>query len=178
MSGPKFKELVHFMIHECRDNPMRLGSVRLNKALWFADMLAYQKAGTSLSGAHYVKRQRGPVPRAILATLRDLERDGSIYIEEPAFQYAPRMYVSRTPPEIDHLSREECSFARDILNAVCEYSASDISEATHEEIWEAAEEGEEIPLYATLASGRGEITDAVRTWADACIEEIERSRPA
>ena len=28
MAGIKFKELVHFMIHECRENPMRLGSVR------------------------------------------------------------------------------------------------------------------------------------------------------
>ena len=171
-----FKELVHFMIHECRDNPMRLGSVRLNKALWFADMLVYQKTGAPLTEAHYVKRQRGPVPRAILPILRELEHDGLINMEEPAFQYAPRLYFSRTPPDIQHLSHEERSIARAVLGAVCQHSASDISEATHEEIWEAAEEGEEIPLYATLASGRGEITEDVRAWADVCVEEIERAR--
>lgn len=175
MSGAKFKELVHFMIHECRDNPMQLGSVRLNKALWFTDMLAYQKTGTSISGEHYVKRARGPVPRPILATLRELEKEGSILIEEPEFQYAPRQYFSRTPPEFTHLSEADRKVAKSILDAVCQYSANDISEATHEEVWEAAEEGEEIPLYATLASGKGEITGEVRAWADACIEEIERS---
>lgn len=176
MSGAKFKELVHFMIHECRDNPMRLGSVRLNKALWFTDMLAYQETGTSISGEHYIKRQKGPVPRTILATLRELEQADSISIEEPAFQYAPRQHFSRTAPEFKHLSAADRDFAKRVLDAVCQHSANDISEATHEEIWEAAEEGEEIPLYATLASGRGEITDAVRAWADACIAEIERSR--
>ena len=177
MSGAKFKELVHFMIHECRDNPMRLGSVRLNKALWFTDMLAYQETGTSISGERYIKRARGPVPRTILATLRELEQEGSILTEDPAFQYAPRQYFSRTAPEFTHLSQTERDFAKRVLDAVCQYSANDISEATHEEIWEAAEEGEEIPLYATLASGKGEITNHVRAWADTCINEIERSRP-
>ncbi len=173
MSGDKFKALVHLMVHECQDNPTRLGSVRLNKALWFVDMLSYQANGVSLTGEKYVKRAKGPVPMTILATLRDLQAEKAILIQEPEFQFDTRKYISLRQPDTNLLSNEERKVARLVLDAVCKRAANKIIEMTHEEIWEAATEGEEIPLFATLASGRGEITDDVRYWADAAIEQIE-----
>ena len=154
---------------------MRLGSVRLNKALWFADVFRYQATGESLSGEVYVKRQRGPVPQTILRTLEELQRDGAIRIEEPDFQYAPRKFFSLTPPQTNHLSEEECELAREVLKQILEYSAEEISEVTHDEVWRAAQEGEVIPLYATLASGSGEMTDEIKKWANDCIKEIKQS---
>jgi len=46
------------------------------------------------------------------------------------------------------------------------YTAAEVSEQTHDQIWEAAQDGEEIPLYAIFASRRGAITDEVRAWAN------------
>ena len=59
------------------------------------------------------------------------------------------------------------------MHAVLEYRAGEISELTHEEIWEAAQEGEEVPLYATLASGKGEITERVKKWAESVVEKLK-----
>ena len=170
MSMDSFKELVQFMIYECRDNPRSLGAIRLNKALWFTDMLAYQATGESISGVHYVKRKMGPAPRPIVPVLRELEEHGLIRTEEPKFQYAPRLYFHLVEPQFEHLSQDDRAFAKLILDYVRDTSADEISEETHDEIWKAAQEGEDIPLYATLASGTGEITDDVRLWAESCVQ--------
>jgi len=175
MAGNKFKELVHFMIHECREDPASLGAVRLNKALWFTDLDAYMKRGESITGARYVKRRRGPAPSAIVPVLRGLVEEGAINIEEPEFMYEPRLYLSLREPECNELTQDDRKAAQHALGFVRNYSAFDLSEITHEEIWEAASEGEEIPLYAMLASGTGEITDEVLAWADNCIREIEQA---
>ena len=50
MSMIRFKTLVHDIIHRCRSYPHRLGAVRLNKVLWFADVYAYKYLGQSFQG--------------------------------------------------------------------------------------------------------------------------------
>jgi len=62
--------------------------------------------------------------------------------------------------------------ARHVLDVVINYAASELSEATHDLIWEVAEFGEEIPLVATLASTQGAITDSVTEWADREISRL------
>ena len=126
MSRDKFKALVHFVVHECRDNPVRLGSVRLNKVLWFVDMLAYQANGVSITGEKYVKRERGSVPMRILATLRELQADQAILAGSGARVLSStqenlyRLY-NRTA---SLLSDAERGLARVMLNFVCERTAN------------------------------------------------------
>jgi hypothetical protein len=175
MTTQKFKALVHFLVHECRDHPGRLGAVRLNKSLWFTDVIAYQTNGASVTGESYVKRQRGPVPAHILAILRELRDEGKILIQEPEFMYDPRKFISLTPPEIESLSDDERALAKAILEDVCGYTANGISDLSHDIIWDAAAEGEEIPLYATLAAELGEVTDDVRRWAESITSELEQA---
>lgn len=178
MSTDTFKALVHFLVHECRDNPGRLGSIRLNKALWFTDMLAYQDHGAPVTGERYVKRKMGPVPATILATLSALETEGKILIQEPGHRYQPRLFHSLVAPDVDLLSERDRESAKVILDVVCGYTASEVSEVTHDEVWDAAAEGEEIPLFATLASGRGVITDDVKAWAYESVQSMERESHA
>lgn len=174
MATAKFKALVHFIVHECRDQPSRLGAIRLNKALWYTDVFAYKMNGVSVTGESYVKRKKGPVPAHILTTLRELKDEGKILIQEPEFLYDARKFVSLASPNVESLSDDERVLAKSILQTVCGYTANGISELTHDIIWDAAAEGEEIPLFATLASESGEVTDAVRTWANAVVTEVEQ----
>ncbi|KAA3448862.1 hypothetical protein C7I87_19520 [Mesorhizobium sp. SARCC-RB16n] len=173
MATAKFKALVHFIVHECRDHPHRLGAIRLNKTLWYTDVLSYKMHGLSVTGESYVKRKKGPVPAQILATLRELKDDGKILIQEPEFQYDVRKYISLANPNVETLSEDDRALARSILDAVCGYTANAVSEMTHDVIWDAAAEGEEIPLYATLASELGEVTEDVKTWAASMAAEVE-----
>lgn len=175
MATEKFKALVHFIVHECRDHPGRLGATRLNKALWYTDVIFYKMNGSSLTGESYVKRARGPVPAHILATIRELKDEGRILVQEPEFQYDVRKFISLSTPNAEPLSDDERNLAKSILDTVCGYTANGISDLTHDVIWDAATEGEEIPLYATLASEMGEVTDEVRKWAGSVASEIEQA---
>ena len=75
-------------------------------------------------------------------------------------------------PDTSSLSKEEMEIMTYLIEEICEHhTANSISEATHNIIWEAAIEGEEIPLEATLAAIPGEITNKHTTWADTLINK-------
>ena len=165
MAANKFKALVHYIIHRCRDNPGQLGAVRLNKILWFSDAFTYQIRGEPITSSTYIKRQFGPVPRQILPTLRELESEGKIMIIEPEHPLDTRKYMSLVAPAEDEIPEEELRMVTPVMNFVLGHTANAVSEASHDLIWESASEGEEIPLYATLASERGVLTEEIAQWA-------------
>lgn len=170
MATEKFKALVHYIVHQCLDRPGKLGAIRLNKALWYTDVIAYKLSGVSVTGEKYVKRARGPVPAHILATLRELDQEGKVIIREPEHQYDARKFLSMKNPNVELLSEAERELAKSTLEAVCGFSAHEISALTHDIVWEAAAEGEEIPMCATLACEKGEISSAVRAWASSVMD--------
>lgn len=170
MATEKFKALVHFMVHECQDNPSKLGAIRLNKALWYTDVAAFRSTGASITNEAYVKRKMGPVPAHILATIEELKMEGKLHVREPSGKYDARKFVSLEAPDPAKLSEDEKALARTVLSAVLGYTANAISEMTHDIIWDAADDGEEIPLYATLVSEQGPITEDVKAWARGIIE--------
>ncbi len=173
MATEKFKALVHFMVHECQDNPSKLGAIRLNKSLWYTDVAAFRASGASITSEAYVKRKMGPVPFHILATIEELKAEGKLHVREPSGKYDSRKFVSLEEPDQAKLSEDEKELARTVLSAVLGYTANAISEMTHDIIWSAADDGEEIPLYATLVSERGPITEEVRAWARGLIKVEE-----
>ena len=172
MQNSTFKILVHFIIDECRETPERLGAVKLNKILWFADTLTYQKFGKSATGETYVKRQRGPVPKTILATLTELKAEGRIKILEPVHDYDTRKFISMKPPDTSSLSNETREITRYLVRALRDHTAAEISDASHNEAWKAAAVGEEIPMYATLAVGKGSVTPEIKAWAESEIKRL------
>ena len=173
MAANQFKSLVHHVIYMCRDRMDQLGAVRLNKILWFADAFAYQISGNPITEETYVKRQFGPVPRHILRTLDDLRDEGKIHIMEPEHPLDTRKFVSLTVPNEDDFNEEEKRLISHIVDAVLSRSANEISELSHDLVWETAREGEEIPLKATLVSNKGVITNDFMQWANGVVKEYE-----
>ena len=169
---PKLKDLVHCIVHECKDRPDRLGAVRLNKVLWYADVSSFKEHGEPISGETYVKRQYGPVPLRIGAVLEELRDEGKIAVQEPSGQYDTRKFLSLAEPDPGALSDDERRCVSDVVDAVCSLTASKISDMSHDAIWEAAYIGEEIPVYATLAANEGEITPEVLAWANEAAASI------
>lgn len=165
----KFKALVHLVIQDCED-PKRLGAVRLNKILWWADKEAYRMTGASISGSKYVRRMRGPVPSHVLRSLRELEEEGNISIRHPTEVYEPRLFKSEKPASNEMFSEFEKRLVNSYAKIICtHFTADEISELSHDDIWEAANEGEEIPLSATLVSEAGDFRAEVTNWADTVI---------
>ncbi len=178
MNRAKFKALVHYVIAKC--DPSRLGAVRLNKVLWYADTFAYRATGESMTGEAYVKRQRGPVPQHILGVLEELKEDGAIVIRERArFDFSIREFIMLRSPDTSFLSQEEMDVVDEMREHICDlHTANSISDLSHDQVWEAANMGEIIPMWATLAASPGAITPEVIAWADAVIENAQEALAA
>lgn len=169
----KYQALVHHIIHACNKHPHLLGATKLNKVLWFSDVIAYQTAGTSITGETYVKRQFGPVPRRIQYVLRQLAAGEHITIKEPEERYEPREFRAVKIPMTNLLSENEKRIADVVLNALLGLAANEVSEMSHDSVWAAAKEGVKIPLEATLVSLPREITADMVEWAKAALPTQE-----
>ena len=168
MGKEKTKALVHLIIHKCSADPAKLGQIRLNKTLWFADVHSYQSTGQSITGETYIKRQHGPVPSTMRETLDELEADGLITIRDPEKWSPSRLFTSLQEPDTSLLSETDIETTIRTMQEMLSMSAKDVSRRTHDLIWEMAEMGGEIPLYATLALP-GEITADAIAWADELV---------
>lgn len=174
MANEKLKEAVHFVVESC-DDSSKLGAVRLNKILWFADRHSYRETGSTITGDTYVKRRFGPVPKHIMAASAELSDEQKLVIREAPYTTRKtfREFISATPPESKHLSESD----RGVLNAyrdlICNnFTASEISDLSHDQVWEAAQEGEEIPFYTVFSAFPGSISADVRDWANKRILEM------
>lgn len=171
VADSKFKKLVHFVCSLCSADPTKLGAVQLNKALWLSDLKAYYELGQPITSARYVKRQWGPVPSSILPVLRELQQDGVLTIQNADhFGWQKKEYIVHTSASSDFLTPDENQIVRDTVAFVTEeHTATTISEKSHDHIWKAAVDGEELPLFTVFAKP-GKITDEERKWAQFVLE--------
>ncbi|HUH84233.1 MAG TPA: Panacea domain-containing protein [Stellaceae bacterium] len=158
---------MHYICWKCQD-PTKLGATKLNKVLWLSDAHAFMVVGQPITEAKYVKQQFGPVPGAILPTLRELQREAKIAVRDVEYFGRPkREFFALQRPDISMFTADDISLVDAAIDFVCEnHTAASISEATHTEIWKLAEIGEEMPLRAVLAANLAEITDADVRWAE------------
>jgi hypothetical protein len=84
MDEAKFDALVHYVCAQCED-PATLGVTKLNKVLWYCDTGAFLFFGRPMTGAAYVKRQFGPVPKNILGARQRLIAKGALIERETPF---------------------------------------------------------------------------------------------
>jgi hypothetical protein len=166
----KLELVMHYIIWKCPD-PTLLGATKLNKILWYADLHAYLELGKPITGVSYIKRQYGPVPNQndFSFAKSNLEKDKKIAITQDLYHGYPQyQFVALKKPNISQFSPDEISILDLTIEEVCyKYTASSISERTHGTIWDAAEIGEEIPIYAAYAARFGEITEEDIQWARA-----------
>jgi len=172
-NGGKFKTLVHYICWKVED-PRRLGATKLNKILWFSDLLTYLNFNAPVTGARYVKRQFGPVPVALLPVVEELRNDGKLAVRDVEYFGKPkREYFALETPDVSSFSPEEISLIDSIIQSVCEdHTASSISELTHNEAWKMAEIGEDLPFFTVFSSRSGEIDEQDIAWADSQIEKL------
>lgn len=173
MAHEKLKEALHYVIARC-DDPARLGAIRLNKIMWFADRYAYRVNGATITADSYVKRRLGPTPKNVLAAIGELAAEEKIAVREATQpgNHVMRHFFTLKSPEVSALSEEDRNVLEMYARAICDnFTAMEISDATHDQVWEAAELGEEIPLFTTFAVA-GEITQEVRDWASTEVEAM------
>jgi CBS domain-containing protein len=150
-----------------------LGAVKLNKILWLADLSAFYETGEPITEARYIKREFGPVPARIVPVLRELEQEGVLTVRDvPHFNKRKKEYDVRVTPRTDFMTPQQKKLVDEVIQHVCdEHTAASVSEATHDHIWKAAEDGEELPLFTVFAKP-GKITENEREWARLALESV------
>jgi Protein of unknown function (DUF4065) len=170
MVDDRLRDLIHYVCWKCED-PSKLGVTKLYKILWFSDTWHYRLHGRPITGAEYVKREFGPAPRRGLPAIEELKRDGRLV--EPARQGIPferRDLIAVVVPDTSGFSPAELMIVDTVIKEICDnYTAAGISELSHDIVWDVAQMGEVIPVFAVLASVPGEITDADMQWANDVI---------
>jgi hypothetical protein len=168
--GNRLAEVTHYVIAHCV--PEKLGATKLNKVLWYSDVVFYRLFGRTITGADtYQKRQFGPVPKGINDTLHLLQVNGAIkerYASTPAG--ARREFVWLTPPAVENFTADEIDVLRDVMAWICDgHSAASISELTHDVLWEETEIGRDMSVRAG-AIVPGEITPDAIEWVNEAFD--------
>jgi hypothetical protein len=169
----KLKTLVHYIASRVED-PSMLGSIKLNKVLWVSDLWAYVDWGVPITGERYVKQQFGPVAITMPALLDELQAEKKLVVRRTEVHGNPKVdYIALSRPEniSQEFSADEISLVDEAIEFVClHHTAMEISDRSHDIIWELAEIGEEIPYVAMLASRLDAVTKDDVRWAHGASE--------
>lgn len=171
MKKEKLKNLVHYICHKVKD-PSKLGKTKLNKVLYYSDFLFYLQNYRSITGETYIKKDHGPVSKHLDKILRQLEEEGKVFKREQAvIDFTRHELVSVRRPDISEFEPEEIALIDEIIEVISNnHTAQSISDLSHDEVWEIAKDGEEIPYYAILGKESKPSEKAVE-WAKSVIEE-------
>lgn len=177
----KLRALVHYICFRA-PNPRTLGTTKLNKILFYSDMEAYLQLGEPITGETYIKHQYGPVSQHLAEALKALEDERAIAISEASGYntfvgepYMQRLYFSLRRPPLDLFSADEISIADQMVGTICEaFSAREISDLSHDIVWESAEIGEALPYETAFVHTLGQITPEDLDWAEDLLRKRGR----
>lgn len=146
----KMRAVILRACHTCA--PDDLGAVKLNKVLYYFDMISYAHRRVSVTGATYRKRPNGPTSDQLLFLLRDMEAAGDIEIRNVDYHgYEKKEYIAKATEPINVLNEDELGLLDDVIDFVCrQNSAKSISEYSHSLPWEMAEMGGVIPYHSAM----------------------------
>lgn len=167
----KFQEAILYIASESEDDP-HFGVTKLNKILYFADFKSFGILGRPITGATYVRLERGPAPQEMLPALSEMEAEGSISrIERRYFNLLQKRVVPEQGPALDAFTAEELEILGNVINELRHLNAAEVTALSHLEIgWRLTEPGESIPYAMTFLSRRRptrhEVGDYVRSRPD------------
>ncbi len=146
VNDTKFRELILFICHRSEgDKPF--GATKLNKLLFYADFLAFQKLGKSITGHRYQRLRNGPAPRALVPVLREMKAHGFVATAEHNYYgRQQKRTVALRDAQLADFSADEVALVTEIIDDCWGRSATEMSNMSHRfRGWKLAEDGEDIP---------------------------------
>jgi hypothetical protein len=167
----KFKALVHYICWRCED-PRLLGTVKLNKVLWYAERIWYLRTGQPIAGATYLKQQYGVVAKTLAPLVVELEREGALSTRERSHGGSLMQYFARFEPDLSVFTAPEISVVDSLVETICFRDApSPVDVAADDQVWKLAQIGETLPYYTVFAARPSEIRKRDMDWA---VEHVRR----
>jgi len=149
--GKKLDELIVFIAEQSEKDP-KFGATKLNKILFAADFHAFAYRGESVSGATYVHRNNGPVPREIVESKDRLIKEEKIVEDIVEYWgYPQKRILPKVEPDLSIFSKEEISIVKEWIDKFKNYNATELSEWTHKLVpWLITKDEEVIPYSAVF----------------------------
>lgn len=165
----KLEEAVHYILSKTD-----FGAIKLNKTLFYADMVHYGVTGSAITGARYVKRQRGPAPAQILPAIQHLVDAQRLTQQDVSdFDLVRREFTTHGETDISVFSKEEIERLDEMIHSIDRYTAKGISDVSHTIVWTAAEMGETLPYDSFFVSYLGDMIDEDVKRVQAAIKKTE-----
>jgi Antitoxin SocA-like, Panacea domain len=155
----KFRELIVYIAKRLGPEAA-LGRVKLAKLLMASDFGAYERLGSSITGATYEKWEHGHLPRQLLLAQRDLETRDDIQVETVDY-FGKRLnqISAKRDPDMSDFSEDELAIIERALRNFGHESASFLSAQSHLELgWRLADWKEPIP-FRTVFLGAGAVSE-------------------
>lgn len=170
----KLEELILYVAHKSHDDP-KFGATKLNKILFWSDFLAYGYWGRPITGAQYVHRQRGPVPREVVEACSNLTHQGRAKLEERLyFGFPQKRIVPLVNPDLSLFSSDEIQLVTSVLQMLINENATEVSELTHRlRPWLDTVENEEIPYNSVFVIQEAPVTLDDKVWGIQKLQELQ-----
>jgi len=144
----------------------KLDHIKLNKVLWYSDAASYMETGKAISDVRYIRKPNGPVARLMSPAMAELQKlnqvkGGKKFDEGRGIWADTYEYVGSALPDgegLATLTESEKKYIDRAFKGVCDHTSDDISDRTHGEVWELAQNGEDLPMYAMFAEKIAKIT--------------------
>jgi hypothetical protein len=134
-TNDKLAVAAHYVI--ARLPPDRLGVVKLNKILWFADCRHFSRHGKTITGRDsYVRKDEGPCAVGLEAALSALRTDGDIVERRvPAINFTRRELYAQSEPDLSSFTAQEIDTLLSVALEIAPLTASEASELSHDGLW-------------------------------------------
>jgi hypothetical protein len=151
----KLEELILFIASRSEQDPL-FGSVKLNKLLFYADFLAYVKLGKAITEQEYMRLPKGPAPRVMLPTLKDMEAKKTLARKERDFYgRTQKVPVALREANLEKFTADEIAVVTEVINTLKSKNAKGISTLSHKfDGWKLAGDRETIPYEVALVELR------------------------
>lgn len=151
----KLGEMIVYVATKCGDDP-NFGATKLNKILYFADMISYLNYGEPITGTEYMRLGQGPVPKRLLPVRDVYQKNGDIGLAVKSY-YGKEQHrvIAQRLANLDIFKPRDIAIVDEVIADLWDKNASDVSELSHGIAWRIAKEKESIPYQAAYLSDEG-----------------------
>jgi uncharacterized phage-associated protein len=167
----RLDKIIHYVIGVVP--PDQLGSTKLAKMLWFADVEHYRLTGHTLSHAdEYKKKDQGPLHADFYGAVDRLKKSGAIADRSSqTWAGVRREFLWLTQPDMTEFNGQELATLHSVIEQIRPLTAKQASDLSHVEPWHSAYHNERLPV-AAAAVQFGEVDEDDLAWAEAAFDAV------
>lgn len=127
----KFKELILYFSKRGLDEGLVIGSIKLNKLLFFADFRAFAELGEPITGARYQKLPLGPAARELLPMRTEMLSQTEVKFRDRSDDDLNDVLIPISEPDLSSLSDEQRTIVDEVFEELRPFNATATSDYSH-----------------------------------------------